>query len=371
MATVTKVITDLVGNVDTPSKQLTKTRSDSAAPTDAQRPKEIDKVISDSVGLASSRRVFPTPSRHYDSTGLTDTSVVEMALKLTVTPIDGSGIVGLELTVSAEFGFTRFSIERVNTATGTVTAVRGGEYQVLDVNELVITLYDSECPLSNYDNVGPACYYIASAYVTDDLGLIDHDQDVQHTSDSFNLHDTAGAVWLKNPSVNVGAPSSNNKFLLDHFDDSTYSARVLASTQVLGRRNPVIVTDIMGGRQSAFVIASYPEAETVYGYAWQRSDILALIGTGETLMFQTTGDMGVEDFYFKVTGDIQEAQLSQGPATPDRLWTIQFTEVDPPENDVVNQPGGSHTWYEIATNYASWQSVLDNHTTWSEVLVNG
>lgn len=389
MATITKNFSETMGLSDRLAKTRTLVRSDAAAPKDTpskqQQKTKTDTTglvgsnianktsgISDDVGLTDRFVALPDTFRTYDTVGLTDTAVAQLAIELLVTPLDGAGLVALELKLAEFYGFTKFTIERVNSATGDVSVVRGGEYQTVDVNRLDFVIYDSECPLSTYEDYGPAIYYIASGYVTTPEGTIDHTYDVQYTTDSFNLHENAKGVWIKNPGINFGIPNNNNKFLMDHMENWTYQTRVLAATNVLGRRCPVIVTDVMGGRTGVMHIASYPEAETVYGYAWQRADLLNLIADGETLFFQTTPDTGIDDFFFKITGDIVEEQLNSGyPITPDRIWSIPFTEVDPPEENVVSADQSTQTWLEVAQNYISWQSVLDSRDTWQELLIDG
>lgn len=349
MTTVTKNISDSAGLSGTSTAFPTPLRGD------------------ENTGLLESTNVFPSPLNAFEVAGMTDEFVAQLAIELFATPIDGGGLVALELKVAEFYGVSKFTIERVDTSKGTVRAIRGGEFQNLDVIDLVI--YDAECPLSTPDDIGPSIYYIATGYVVDpDSGTIDEDLTVQFTTDSFNLHDTAKAVWLKTPGVLTGIQSANNKFLMDHMDDFTYRTRVLASTNVLGRRCPIIVTDVLSGREGTMHIASYPEAETLYGYAWQRPDIMALLAYGETLMFQTTGDVGIDDFYFKVTGDVLEAQLNDGgPVYPDRIWSIPFTEVDAPLTDITSV-GSNVTWLDVATNWASWNAVKDNHDDWADVL---
>lgn len=285
-----------------------------------------------------------------------------MALSITATPVDSTGIVSIDFSFGGAV-YDTYQIIRTNIDDGTQTALRGSSYQTVPSGGIDIITADAECPLTNSDGVGPTCYYTGYAYMTNDDGSIASTDSID--SDSFQLLDDDKVAWFKNP----GLGDVDKRFLLDHIDPMAYQARVLTNTPVLGRANPIIVTDVLGGRAGTFYITSIPEAESIYGYEYSRAAIMSLFAPGTILFFQTTPETtGINDMFFMVTGDITESPY-EGPIGPDRMWTIPFTEVDSPEGGLTLSP--TVTWLDVGLNHPSWQDIETNVATWLALLEDG
>lgn len=292
-----------------------------------------------------------------------------MTMTFSAVPVDGTGVVNLDLSFGGSFD--TFQIIRTNLDTGSQVAVRGASYRDTPGGGLDFIGFDLECPLSPYGGISPSVQYEAFAYTVNPDGSIATTTSVLGLNDDglsqLQLFDDDRVCWVKNPAIG----NVDKKFLLgaDSFADVVHPVRILANTTVLDRPNPVITSDVLGGITGTFYISSYQEAEDVFGYAFSRSEIMALFAPGSTLFFQTTeSTTDIDDFYFIVTGDITESLLG-GPIDKDRMWTIPFTQVDSPEADLTLTP--SVTWLDVATNHISWQDILDTTPTWLVLLEQG
>lgn len=171
-----------------------------------------------------------------------------------------------------------------------------------------------------------------------------------------------GAVWLKS----VAFPTLSRRVNIVDFDDTRRPGRVLGEYEVLGRRNKVVLTDVMGGREGSFTVATFPSGGTWWSDSHWR-DLQALLAEGGPLLLQMSGaDLtGEEDMYLAVT-NVSRKRVGVIGGELVHLHTIDYIEVDRPAS--ANQILSLRTWQDVIDQNASWQEVIDNYSTWLEVL---
>lgn len=245
----------------------------------------------------------------------------------TANPVDAS----VSLTAGSLAGLTSISITRndpdgisrpVRSATNAQTGGAG-----------TLAFFDYECPLDQAvtytltPNTGSPVTSSAVTIVTDGM-----------------------TYWLKN----IASASLSQKVQLASMGDVTRPARILGVYDVLGRTHPVIVQDVRGGRRGTFTLNTSSASET--------SGLRALLDPGFVLFLQCPASVAFPDMYF-VAGDVDESYLRA--MGPERLWTIPFTEVDTPSDDLVAV--GNNSWLTV-TQFGTWNNLKIKRATWLDVL---
>ncbi len=176
----------------------------------------------------------------------------------------------------------------------------------------------------------------------------------------------------------IDTPTASRRVFVEDFADLTSSANTLGTYHVLGRRNPVKITDVMGGYEGSMVVTVI----TTVGSAHTYREIDSLLKEGDTLLFQSANSDSstIADFYFKVDSvsrgrltivsrEGRESVLDDYYDVAVR-YTIKFTETDRPPT-----LGASPTLYSWNTYYAqvyddwqTWDEVLADRSTWLDVL---
>lgn len=246
----------------------------------------------------------------------------------TANPADAS----VSLTAGSLSGVATISITR-NNPDGSVSPVRGATSYATN-GATTLAFFDFEAPLDQ----------LVTYTLTLDVGS-------PVTSSGVTIVTDGGTYWLKNISQQTLSATVE---VID-LGKVTRPARVLARYDVLGRANPVVVSDVRGGRVGAMVIASYELAEA--------ADIRALFAHGFTLFLQAPASTNFPDMYF-VAGDVEELWAGMSDSTV-RLWTVPYTEVDSPTDALVSL--GANSWAQVAL-FGSWQNLKDKRTTWLDVL---
>lgn len=171
-----------------------------------------------------------------------------------------------------------------------------------------------------------------------------------------------GTVWLKS----VGQPALSRRSVLSQWTETSRPGRVLGEFEVLGRRNKVVTTDPLGGREGTIALATFK-----VGPNWEQDssyrDITTLLSMGGTLLLQTTGvdDTGESDLYFEIA-NLKISRVGVVGGDFAHLFEIQFIEVDRP--DTSQESLTLRSWQDVLDQNDSWNSVRVNHTSWLDVL---
>jgi len=233
--------------------------------------------------------------------------------------------------------------------------------------------------------------------------------DVRSGAGSFNYHahvyNTTGAE-IANVSVSVSNyRDATLPTVLTHFPRSTVllqsvttpalnvpasfidfanwstPGRILSTNNVLGRANPVVIGDAMGGRTGTFnLLVSTEWSDGGLHTGGQDLDFTEqLLIYNDVLIFNPYyGGLGLRPMYFKVTGytttRLTNAQVDKVVAgsyvwNPDLLYfqvSVDFIEVDDPAT--TSQGPVIATWQDILDNFATWADVLAHRSDWLDVL---
>ncbi|MEI5032371.1 hypothetical protein RB201_04020 [Streptomyces sp. S1A(2023)] len=168
-------------------------------------------------------------------------------------------------------------------------------------------------------------------------------------------HADINVAWLKDPS----APQRNTTVMVKSAPNWQRPVE-RGVFRIAGRKNPVVLSDVMGGLEGDLV-------------AWTRSDderkaLHTLLGSGRTLLWQAAPGMGVDDMYVSV-GQPTEGRVGGPAMEPWRDWTLPLTEVDMPTTVGVNGSAG-RTWQDILTEFATWGDLLGAFATWEDVFLD-
>lgn len=222
----------------------------------------------------------------------------------------------------------------------------------------------------------------------------------------FYVYNASGTVVASATSVSVGAPyqviqtalsggatkfstsiiqsvqqpTLNIPVVVSSFDTFDEAGRVLANLNVLGRKNPVVVSDAFGSKSGQFILLIDP-VDLGTGTPTRATHDL-LLTYNDTLFFQYFyAGLGMDEMYFKVT-DLEYQRLSTAqpytigdylyfpPAglnvVPKYQVTVSFQEVDRPST--AGETISFSTWNDVKTNFATWNDVLSGRTSWLDVL---
>lgn len=182
----------------------------------------------------------------------------------------------------------------------------------------------------------------------------------------------------------VNTPALNLGLVVESFPGYKRSGRILSKSQVLGRANPVIISDVMSGREGSFSFL----VGNIYGadQLGSQDDFEQLLADGDVLLFQSVFSKasGVQDLYFEVDSVNVERVTPVTPNVRGNLatntsyltdeeylypvlrYTVDFTEVDRPATTDVGVT--DTTWQDVLDYYATWNDVLTGNSTWLQVL---
>ncbi|MFD5137446.1 hypothetical protein ACFWMX_14590 [Streptomyces sp. NPDC058378] len=176
------------------------------------------------------------------------------------------------------------------------------------------------------------------------------------TTDTVTVpHDDINEAWLKDP----GNPQRNVKVMVNTAP-TWQRPDERGVYRVAGRRNPVVLSDVLGGLAGDLVIWTRTDEE--------RKALHYLLDPQHALLWQAAPGMGVDDMYVSV-GQPTEARVGGPAMEPWREWTLPLTEVDMPTTVGVNGSAG-RTWQDILTEFATWGDVLNEFATWEAVFLD-
>lgn len=283
-----------------------------------------------------------------------------MAIGITVS---GNAIAGFEIDLTDADQSERVRVVRIDQS-GHYSEAAVRDIDMVEPTGDTMSVTDYEAPLNT------ALTYRAEVYDLSDLET----PVATDTSDQVGTHVPLGFAVI----TDVSDPDARVAGGIIDLSTWSYRGKVLGSFDVLGRRNPVLITDVLGGRTGTIVatnlnlfeidfdgLGPYPAYEAVDAQ-WS-----SIFNSGSTLLFRSDWTASAfDDCYFKVQG-LEVARLTRILGTevvPIRQYTIDFVEVDRPITRAVNLELA--TWQTILANNADWQEVLDDHDSWLSVLAN-
>jgi hypothetical protein len=183
------------------------------------------------------------------------------------------------------------------------------------------------------------------------------------------VHDAAGAlietarapavtvpgdeVWLRN----VARPALSMPIQVVHMEsgDNTDETRA-AMLRPLGRRNPVVLTDVRSGASGTISVLTADDDEHI--------SLRYLFASGDVLLLTGPADYDILWPLYIAVGATAMRRVS-GALDTARLFTWDWTQVDPP-------PAGARlktrTWADVDAEFASWDDVLLTQNDWADLL---
>ena len=293
--------------------------------------------------------------------------------EITVDPIDPlSHTAGYQGFVENVDEYDYYFVQRVETS-GRYPAelVRGGGW-VSVAGRQTIPYYDYEFHFT--DKNGLPCVYRNELYLYKS-GIL---QDVLYTPEytpEFDRQDSRGFDYQRAPMhflKDVNTPSLNIPVTVKNISGFDRDGRVLGRFDVIGRKNPVVITDVTSGMSGEMEVLVHLSPNWTHGFGTANRDfqVRELIDQGGVYFFQSVLPMfaGIEDFYFTIDSvSFRRLNNSISPFTglPITAWTIGFTEVDRPAYLDIAVGGG--TWAEVNTGYSTWSSADSVNTTFLEL----
>lgn len=176
-----------------------------------------------------------------------------------------------------------------------------------------------------------------------------------------------GAAYLKS----VENPLVARAVMIESMPSWRRSVNVLAEHHILGRSNPVVITDVLGSRKGSFKLnVLMPEGQEI-------DEVYALLASGGVMLLQNNNYVvsGFKDLFFRVTGDVEierrNLMVSFGAQETSHLQdvvitvAVEFTEVDRP--DTIGVAVGNVTWQDVLTSQTSWANTNTNNDDWTDV----
>lgn len=266
---------------------------------------------------------------------------------------------GFTLNVSGLTGGSRYSITRIDVGGRYEDQFVRGAYQ-----EAVIGSTDSEvdyeCPIDRMTQYRVDLYLGVNIIAT--------------ATTTASKIDPAHAVfpkgynnfWIKN----IADPTKSLAVMVGQVNEFGYDAAILGEYRVLGRRAPVVYTDVWGSRRGDVPVYSLD-------YMGVQTPPLALeklLTSGDPLLFQSAiQDVIIGDMYFIVSsiGRTQSGSLTDS-WLPTLTYSVDYMEIDMPP--VVGSQLGNGLVGDLKDDdsvaAATWNSVLSTFGSWSEVLQN-
>ncbi|PPS86416.1 hypothetical protein [Streptomyces sp. MH60] len=173
-----------------------------------------------------------------------------------------------------------------------------------------------------------------------------------YTSDILILPAEDTDVWLKDPGlpqrsvrVTVGTPMPSWRT----------TARQGVNT-VHGRRLPVVLSDVRGGKTGDLTVVTETTEEKA-ALEW-------VLSAGNVLLLQWPPGWGEADMYVSV-GDVSAAPMADYAEFHDRTWTLPLTETERPIGGVVGS--ADRTWQTVKDSGATWADVLFGKASWLDI----
>lgn len=171
----------------------------------------------------------------------------------------------------------------------------------------------------------------------------------------------------------VDAPDLSMPLAVEEFDSWSRSGRVKGRYDILGRKNPIVITDVMGGREGGF------SGHCILEWGQSLKELESVLNPGVTLFFQNHNAVssGIDDFYLKIRNatfkrrsKMRPYGQQDNPVVPEVIITfdVDFIEVDRPDPTAIVIPVVN--WQAVYDNYSSWDEVQDKYDNWMGVNLN-
>jgi len=280
-----------------------------------------------------------------------------MALGITVAFNNSANSPGVTVSLSGLTGFNTYRVTRIdNGSVYPESPVRGADGVNVIGNTAVIT--DNESPIST------SVKYRLDGYVAGVLTST-----VTSANITISASDPVFSAYYNHFFVkNVNNSSLSRAVVVGDFSGLDFDPAILGNYKVLGRRNPVVFTDVWGARTGHFSIHSL----LLLGVQSSTVDLEALFQSGDVLLFQSALQPYVyQDMYFIVTG-FSRSGYSNPHVTDAQEFTydVQFQEVDRPASQGLST--GLGTWGNLrddpAASAVSWTTVTAAYATYTDLL---
>lgn len=210
--------------------------------------------------------------------------------------------------------------------------------------------------------------YILEVYTDSTTHAEEHDFSATIAQLEAFVDTTPGQAYLKM----IEQITLSRYTFIEEFGTWKRPGSVLSESEVLGRKNKVVLTDVMRGKEGSFKIIVINDdgdpdiRSTIF-------DLEATLETGNTVLIQSTNYLhsGFKDLYCKITGVSISRHTTFEPMHDDRTTifrvSVDFIEVDRPETSISIS---LKTWQQILDNNSSWSEVDAQHENWQSALLN-
>lgn len=157
--------------------------------------------------------------------------------------------------------------------------------------------------------------------------------------------------WLKAPSY----PALNMPVRFSVMPSQERTRRQSAF-QVLGRRDPIVISDVRSSTSGAMSLVTLTDEEA--------DALSAVLNEALVVLLQVPGSRYGSRYL--ALGDVTETPIIGKRAMPESRWEVAFQEVAYPPGGVVGDPTG--TWQLVKDYYPTWGDLQANESTWLDLL---
>lgn len=277
----------------------------------------------------------------------------------------GDAVLGVEITVTNANEGAKLQLMRIDTSGYYPTvAVRGAD--MISPSSATMVFTDYEAPFNL------AIEYEVSSYAISDL-------DTPINSDTVTGIDTTvpkGFAMI----TQVFTPTERVTGTVEKLPEWNREAKILSTSEVLGRADPVVVTDVFASRTGSFSISNiishavdYDNSGDTVPYHSYLGKWRTIFNNGATLLFRSdTFASGFDDLYFKAKSVGVEGGGSpvgyDYPDYPILKYTIAFQEQARPLTSTAGL--GLTDWGDLLDSNVDWTEVMADHANWLSVLTD-
>jgi hypothetical protein len=305
---------------------------------------------------------------------------------IAVVPVDSFHTeAGYDVSVAGLTPFSKFHVYRGDQS-GDQFDVRGGQVQVVTGDDWAATDYEfsfGHVDKLNWDN--NIVYYIA---VLDDSSVVmfTNHVTVNAFEDWEDALDDAGVAKIRAAKTFLSIPDTptlNTPVLIQDYQSYDRSGNILSKSHVLGRSNPVVNSDVIGGREGKLSILISGDLSMASGGVGVVENIKTLIEAlkiGQVCLLRhiQPAAVGWEDMFFvsdgitvkRANASIDETSLYSRVEDVDThlIVEIAFVEVDRPDSTTTV---AEFSWQSVYDGNLTWNTVLTRNDDWLQVLQTG
>ena len=165
--------------------------------------------------------------------------------------------------------------------------------------------------------------------------------------------DSLDHVWLKF----VANPQQNRRVDLVGWGEQVRPSRSV-TFDVVGRQDPVVVTDVHGSRRVTVKVVTHSVDDT--------KSLDDALSQGYPVYFQVPYSLQLPTLY-AVVGDYSIRPLKQSSVRS--MFELPLTEVSAPPASIV--PGGTRTYAALLTEFQSYAALFDGYDTYRQLVIGG